>query len=108
MVADGHITEALAMLTYPSIVSKDSVRIALTIVALNDLTVLSCDIQIVYLTTKFREKIWTRAGPEFGSDQGKMMIITGFIWVKVNRSGVQSTPCRGTLWPKLPPIKGWS
>ena len=75
MVAGGHMTEAPAILTYSSVVSRDSVRIALTIAALNDLKVLSCDIQNAYLTAKCREKIWTIAGPEFGSDQGKIMII---------------------------------
>ena len=75
MVAGGHTTETPAVLTYSSVVSRDSVRIALTIAALNDLKVLSCDIQNAYLTAKCREKIWTRAGPEFGSDQGKIMII---------------------------------
>ena len=68
MVAGGHMTETPAILTYSSVVSRDSVRIALTIAALNDLKVLSCDIQNAYLTAKCREKIWTRAGPEFGSD----------------------------------------
>ncbi len=27
------------------------------------------------MTAKCREKIWTKAGPEFGSDEGKVMII---------------------------------
>ena len=75
MVAGGHTTETPAVLTYSSVVSRDSVRIALTIAALNDLKVLTCDIQNAYLTAKCREKIWTRAGPEFGSDQGKIMIV---------------------------------
>ena len=44
MVADGHRTEAPTALTYSSVVSRDSVRIALTIAALNDLKVLMCDI----------------------------------------------------------------
>ena len=74
MVAGGHKTSTPAALTYSSVVTRDSVRIALTIAALNDLKVLSCDIQNAYLTAKCREKIWTRAGPEFGSDEGKVMI----------------------------------
>ena len=45
MVAGGHTTEAPATLTYSSVVSRDSVRIALTIAALNNLKILSCDIQ---------------------------------------------------------------
>ena len=43
--------------------------------ALNDLKVLSCDIQNAYLTAKYREKTWCYAGPEFGSDEGKIMLI---------------------------------
>jgi len=75
MVADGHRTETPAALTYCSVVSRDSVRIALTIAALDDISVLACDIQNAYLTAKCREKIWTQAGPEFGSDAGKIMLV---------------------------------
>ena len=41
MVAGGHMTEAPALLTYSSVVSRDSVRIALTIADLNGLKVLA-------------------------------------------------------------------
>ena len=75
MVAGGHTTKTPATLTYSSVVSRDSVRIALTIAALNELEVLSCDIQNAYLTAQCREKIWTQAGPEFGLDTGKIMIV---------------------------------
>ena len=74
-VAGGHVTDPPATTTYSSVVSRESVRIALLIAALNDLAVLSADIQNAYLHAKCREKIWTRAGPEFGSDQGCIMII---------------------------------
>ena len=36
MVAGGHVTEPPASMTYASVVSRDSVRIALTVAALND------------------------------------------------------------------------
>ena len=75
LVAGGHTTEAPASLAYSSVVSRDSVRIALTIAALNDLSVMACDIQNAYLTAQCREKIWTVAGPEFESDRGKIMKI---------------------------------
>ena len=45
LVADGHKTEPPSSITYSSVVSRDSVRIALTITALNDLKVLLYDIQ---------------------------------------------------------------
>ena len=42
---------------------------------MNGLDILACDIQNAYLTAKCREKIWTIAGPEFGSKEGTMMIV---------------------------------
>ena len=75
LVAGGHTTDAPATLTYSSVVSQDSVRIALTIAALNGLEVMACDIQNAYVTADCREKIWTRASPEFGSESGMIMLI---------------------------------
>jgi len=42
---------------------------------LNDLKALACDILNAYLTAQCREKFWCTAGPEFGSDRGKTMIV---------------------------------
>ena len=53
-------------------VSRDSVRIALTISSLNDLDVLACNIQNDYLTVDCRERVWVVAGPKFGSEAGKI------------------------------------
>ena len=50
LVAGGHMTDILALMTYSSVVSRDSVRICLTLAALNDLKVLSGNIQNAYLT----------------------------------------------------------
>jgi Reverse transcriptase (RNA-dependent DNA polymerase) len=74
-VAGGHTTDVPSTLTYASVVSRDSVRIALTIAALNDLKIMACDIQNAYLTADCREKIWTRAGPEFGSESGTIFLV---------------------------------
>ena len=62
-----------ATLTYSSVMSHD--LIALTIAALNDLQVMSCDIQNAYLMADCREKIWTYTGPEFGLEQGSIMFV---------------------------------
>ena len=75
LVANGNETETPAALTYSSVVSRDSVRIALLIASLNELEVLACDIQNAYLTADCREKIYIIAGPEFGSLEGSIMII---------------------------------
>ena len=76
MVAGFQLTQALVSLTYLSVVSRYSVRISLTISALNGLKLLACKIQNAFLTSKCREKLYTGAGPEFGLDRGKMMFIT--------------------------------
>ena len=73
-MADGHKTDPPASLTLASVISRDSVRIALIVAAFNDLRVLACDIQGAYLNANCRERIYTMAGPEFGSEQGSVMI----------------------------------
>ena len=75
LVANGNETETPAALTYSSVVTRDSVRIALLVAALNELELLACDIQNAYLTADCREKIYVVAGPEFGSEEGQIMII---------------------------------
>ena len=75
LVGGGHTTTAPASITYSPVVSRDSARIALTIAALNDLDILACYTQSSYLTEVCREKIWTRAGPEFGSEEGTIMVV---------------------------------
>ena len=46
------------------------------IVALNDLDIRACDIQNAYLTAPCREKIYTTAGPEFGTELcGKTILV---------------------------------
>lgn len=75
LVANGNETEAPTELTYSSVVSRDSIRIALLIASLNDLQLLACDIQNAYLTADCRERIYVTAGPEFGSEAGSTMVI---------------------------------
>ena len=68
--------EALALLTYSSVVSCESVRIAFKVAALNDLDVLIADIGNAYLSADCREKVYTIAGPELGSNVGTYIVIT--------------------------------
>ena len=75
LVADGHLTKTPSSITYSSVVSRDSVRIALMIASLNDLDLFACDIGNAYLNADCREKLWTVAGSEFGSEKGTVMLI---------------------------------
>jgi hypothetical protein len=62
-------------MNYESVVSREPVRIALTIAALNDLDVKMADIENAYLTAPLTEKVWTVLGPEFGDDAGNRALI---------------------------------
>lgn len=68
-VAGGHKTEPPKESTYSSVVSRDSVRIAFLIAALNDLDILAADIQNAYLNADTKERVYTTAGMEFGADK---------------------------------------
>jgi hypothetical protein len=74
-VAGGHTTETPSSITYTSVVSRDSVRIALLFASLNQLQIVACDIQNAYLTADCREKIYTIAGIEFGSEKGQVLLV---------------------------------
>jgi hypothetical protein len=74
-VARGDTTDAPHVMTYATVVSREFVRIALTLAALNDLDGMMGDIENSYLTAPITEKIWTVIGPEFGDDAGKRVLI---------------------------------
>jgi Reverse transcriptase (RNA-dependent DNA polymerase) len=92
-VANGNETRDIGpQNTYASVVTRESVRIAFLYAALNDLKILGCNVSNAYLNAPCREKIWVDAGPEFGSDEGAVMIVkkalyrlksSGFSWKKM-------------------------
>ena len=72
-VCGGHTTNpAPKIQTYASVVSRESVRIAFTLAALNELDIQSADVSNAYLNAPSRERLITKCGPEFGADlQGR-------------------------------------
>ena len=74
-VAGGHMTEPPSSLTYSSVVSRETVRIALTIAALNDLDIMAADIGNAYLNAPCREKVYFTAGTEFGAKKGQYVVV---------------------------------
>ena len=56
-------------------VVRDSVRILLTVEALNELDILGADVQNAFLTAPSKEKCWMIAGPEFGPEEGKAFLV---------------------------------
>lgn len=76
LVARGDQTDTPSTLIYSSVVSRESVRIAFLIAALNDIDLMMFDVGNAYLNAATTEKLYTIAGKEFGPDEeGKIMII---------------------------------
>jgi Reverse transcriptase (RNA-dependent DNA polymerase) len=67
-VAGGNVRKPPSTQTYASVVSRDSVRIGFLYAALNDLGIMSADIQGAYLNATCKEKVFTKCGPEFGPE----------------------------------------
>jgi len=75
-VARGHLTDPPSSITYSSVISRDSVRIAFLLAALNDIDILACDVGNAYINATPREKVYTTAGPKFGAElQGRNILI---------------------------------
>ena len=74
--ARGHTTDTPGSITYSSVVSRDSERLAFLIAGLNNLDVLAGDVANAYLNASCREKIWFEGGVKTGKDRGKVLIVT--------------------------------
>ena len=74
-VAGGHLTDPPSYMTYSSVVSRDSVRICLTVAALNGLNISACDIGNAYLNAETKEKVYFVAGSEWRDNEGRIVII---------------------------------
>ena len=91
-VAGGHLTEPPTSITYSSVVSRDSVRLAFLIATLNDIEIIACDVGNAYLNAPCREKVWFVAGPEFGSRQGTVVKVVRALY------GLKSS---GAAWREM-------
>ena len=97
IVGGGHMTTAPSSITFSSLVLRDLVRTALNIAALNYLDILAWDIQNAYITALCRENIWIFAGPEFGEEEGTLMLFENdIIWDKVIRHSILTQDSRST------------
>jgi len=76
-VAGGYVTDPPSSITFASVVSRDSVRLAFLIAALNDFDLLGADIGNACLNALTSEKVHTVCGLEFGQAyHGRFAIIT--------------------------------
>ncbi len=98
LVARGDKTPEPSKSTYAGVVSRESVRIALTYAALNDLDITAADIRNAYLQAPCSEKYYTTCGPEFGSDAGKKAIITRALYGLHNAGSDYRNHLRDCMW----------
>ncbi|KAL7537428.1 hypothetical protein ACHAWF_005758, partial [Thalassiosira exigua] len=92
-VANCSTTNTPSALTYLSVMSRDSVRIALLVAALNDLDIFAYDIGNAYLNASCKERIWFVAGHECGHEmKGRVMKLVRALY------GLKSS---GASWRKM-------
>ena len=78
--------------------SRDSIRIAFTLVALNDLDVLSADVHGAYLDAPTKEKFYTIAGLEFGANNvGRPVLIVHALYALKSSGARWRDHMAGTL-----------
>eukprot|EP00804_Cyclotella_cryptica_P004026 CCRYP_015432-RA/>CCRYP_015432-RA protein AED:0.31 eAED:0.33 QI:0/-1/0/1/-1/1/1/0/127 len=75
LVAGGHGTKAPSTLTYASVVSQETVGIALLIAVLKDIDERVADVLNAFINAPCHEKIWTTLSKEFGDDCGRKAIV---------------------------------
>jgi hypothetical protein len=63
------------VMTYSSVVSRDSVQIGFMLAALNGLDVMACNLENAYLNASCVEMIWFEGGLECRSDKGKVCVV---------------------------------
>ena len=96
---NGYTTAPSSSITYSSVCFREIVRIVCLLAYLNDLEIFACDTGNAYLNTKFREKLWTETGTEFGSEKWAVIIIARSLYGLKNFGGVWRTKLAETLKP---------
>lgn len=79
-VARGDLATAPPAVTYSSVVSRDSVRLAFLIAGLNGLDIMACDVTNAYLNAPAREKVWFVGGKDTGEDEGLVCVVDRAIY----------------------------
>ncbi len=75
LVAGGHMTDPPKDDIYSGVVGMEAIRTGFLLATLNNLQVCAADIGNAFLYGKTREQVYIVAGPEFGENKGKPLII---------------------------------
>ena len=74
-VAGGHIVDSSGYAAYASVVKTSNFRILMTLAEREQLQMITGDIGGAYLNADAKEYVYSRAGDEFKSDKGKVVLI---------------------------------
>ena len=80
LVADRHKQDAPNSMTYSFVVSCYSVRIMLTLAALNNLDLQTTNVKNAYLNAKPKERVYFYSKTEFVKDEGKLVIVVRYLY----------------------------
>ena len=75
LVCNGAMTQPLKEVSYSGVVSLRSLRLVVLLAELNGLELMQADVSNAYLEAYTSEKVYFRAGPEFGELQGHTMVV---------------------------------
>jgi hypothetical protein len=77
LFAGGHLTKASTTITDPSVVSCETICLALSMAALNETKIKVVDVLNDYITAPITKEVCTVHGPEFGIDASKSATFLG-------------------------------
>ena len=75
MVAAGHLTEVPVKSMYSDVISLRGIRLMIFPVILNQMEAWGTDISSAYLEAFTKEKLFVKAGPEFGDQEGHILLV---------------------------------
>ena len=75
MVAAGHITEVPVESVYSGVISLQGIMLMIFLAELNQMEAWGTDISSAYLKAFTKEKMFVKAGPEFGDQEGHILLV---------------------------------
>ena len=75
MVAAGHLTEVPVESVYSGVISLRGIRLMIFLAELNQMEAWGTDISSAYLKAFTKEKLFVKAGPEFGDQEGHILLV---------------------------------
>ena len=106
LLAGGHVTQMPGVITYSSMITRETVCIAFTMAALDDINVTAADVLNSYVMTLNRENIRSALGQEIGDNACKSAIIIRVLYEPTS-AGVPFKAYLAQFMHELEPYRLW-